>query len=494
MKSKKRMKIGDNLNKIITIIITLLIGIVTFYFGFNYTKAVEPKTYYQVYLDDQVLGVITSKTALEKYIDKQGEIYKKKYDVNKVYAPNGIEIKKIATYNEKTDRIQDVYKKIAKLKSFTIKGYQFTIKGEEKEDNKIVYVTTKDIFTKAATNTITTFVGTDEYEAFLNDTQVEIKTTGTIIQNVYIDEDITVKEVLIPVDQNIYTNAEQLSQFLLFGTDAEMKTYTVKIDDTIEKIAYNNQINVREFFISNPEYSSEDSLLFPGQKVKIGYVRPMFSVVIEKLVVEDKESNYQTEEIPDDTMVLGDRLVIQEGENGLERVTSRIKTVNGEITYFKNDESTELKPTTPKKVKVGSRYQSNVGTLYTWKWPTNNRYQSSGYEWRYFNGRSEFHQGLDIWDSYGAPIYAANNGTIMQFTCHWSYGNCLVINHNNGYYTLYAHMSSVAKSAGQTVGMGDVIGYVGMTGQATGPHLHYEVWVGGEPWNGGHHINPWSLY
>lgn len=59
------------------------------------------------------------------------------------------------------------------------------------------------------------------------------------------------------------------------------------------------------------------------------------------------------------------------------------------------------------------------------------------------------------------------------------YGNCVIINHGNGYVTLYGHLSSISVSNGQTVTQGQQIGTVGSTGLATGPHLHYEVWFSG---------------
>ena len=90
---------------------------------------------------------------------------------------------------------------------------------------------------------------------------------------------------------------------------------------------------------------------------------------------------------------------------------------------------------------------------------------------------------------YGSQIYAANNGTVITAGWHYSYGNYVVINHNNGYYTLYAHMAWLNTKEGATVGRGQVIGYMGSTGDSTGVHLHLEVWVGGPPFSGTN-VNP----
>ena len=89
------------------------------------------------------------------------------------------------------------------------------------------------------------------------------------------------------------------------------------------------------------------------------------------------------------------------------------------------------------------------------------------------------HSGIDIAGSAGSEVLAADSGTVAGATYSSSYGNYVTIYHSNGDYTLYAHMSSLAVSAGQSVTQGDVIGYVGSTGWATGPHLHFEIRVNG---------------
>ena len=89
------------------------------------------------------------------------------------------------------------------------------------------------------------------------------------------------------------------------------------------------------------------------------------------------------------------------------------------------------------------------------------------------------HKGLDIGVPYGTPIYASESGQVLSAEYHWSWGNNVLIWHNGTYSTRYAHCSSLAVSAGQYVEKGQVIGYVGSTGQSSGPHLHFEVYQNG---------------
>jgi murein DD-endopeptidase MepM/ murein hydrolase activator NlpD len=100
---------------------------------------------------------------------------------------------------------------------------------------------------------------------------------------------------------------------------------------------------------------------------------------------------------------------------------------------------------------------------------------TSPFGWRW--GR--MHEGIDIGVGYGTPIRAAAAGTVVY--CGWEggYGNLVVLDHGGGIATAYGHQSAIAVSCGQQVSQGQVIGYVGSTGHSTGPHLHFEVRVGG---------------
>lgn len=91
------------------------------------------------------------------------------------------------------------------------------------------------------------------------------------------------------------------------------------------------------------------------------------------------------------------------------------------------------------------------------------------------------HTGLDIGASYGAAIQAADSGEVFVAGVKGGYGNCVMLDHGNGYYTLYGHMSSIAVSVGQVVSQGDTVGYVGSTGVSTGPHCHFEIRINGDP-------------
>ncbi len=110
---------------------------------------------------------------------------------------------------------------------------------------------------------------------------------------------------------------------------------------------------------------------------------------------------------------------------------------------------------------------------------------SSGFGYRSdpFAGSPAFHAGLDFKGPMGAPIFAAARGKVAFVGQRPGYGNCVEIDHGNGLLTRYAHMSGFRTRAGEPVRPGQLIGVVGSTGRSTGPHLHFEVRLNGQPVN-----------
>lgn len=90
-------------------------------------------------------------------------------------------------------------------------------------------------------------------------------------------------------------------------------------------------------------------------------------------------------------------------------------------------------------------------------------------------GQKKSHTGIDIASNQGTAVYASDGGSVTLAGWNGGYGNCIMIDHGNGYVTLYGHLSSISVSVGQTVSQGTTIGAVGSTGNSTGPHLHFEV-------------------
>ena len=488
-----------------------------FLLGFKLTKNKTPNEMYAVYLEGKKIGVVKSEDDFNDYINIQEEKLKTQYNVNEIYTPKGVEIKKIVTYSNKTNTNEDIYKMLVSSENFTIKGVVITITKEVNEDEETKEETTtinllnKDMFDEAIIEIIKAFIDDKEYQAFMNSTQEPIVDTGELIEDIYIQEKVTYKEDYIPTNEKIFTDIDELKMYLMYGTNEKQSTYIVKEGDTIETIAEKNKLNVQEFLIANPEFTSVNNLLYESQEVVVGLINPVISIVVEKHSVQEEIQSYATEIKYDDELIIGYSYVEREGENGIDKVTRKYQYINGQLADVALVGSVEVTPSVSKIVVRGDKYVPNVADLSYWALPTSKPYTiSTGYQYRWGN----FHGALDIYVGHGSPIYAANNGTVHAIgtgcvrgdtKCNGTRGNYIIINHNAGnYYTQYMHLNTISVKVGQTVARGQKIGTMGNTGNVVptpsygsssraGTHLHFEVWKGA-PYGGGYYINPYKLY
>ena len=146
------------------------------------------------------------------------------------------------------------------------------------------------------------------------------------------------------------------------------------------------------------------------------------------------------------------------------------------------------------KASLSQNTNSTVVDTGDFRWPLDSRYNNItskfGYRTHSVTGVYKLHTGVDIASSgiRGTTIYAAKGGTVIKAGYNTGYGNYVVINHGDGYATLYGHASTLLVSANQTVKKGDPLGYVGSTGYSTGPHLHFEIM------KNGNYTNPLDYY
>lgn len=494
-----------NRSKILVLITIILTTIFTTGFA-NINR--NPKTVYRVYLEGKSLGVIESKKSFENYIDKKQKEIKEKYKVDKVYTPAELDIVKEITFENDVKTNKEIYNKIKNISSFMIDGYVIKIKGLDTKDekgktikgkNQYIYVLDKKVFTNSVEKTVKSFIKEEDFNNYANNTQKEIKDTGTIIDNIYLKNKITIKKDKIPVNKTIYLKEEDLSKYLLFGTTEDQSKYTIKDGDAIYDVAFNNKVSIEELLVANPDLT-EKSLLYPGQIVTIGILKPQISVVEEDHVVKDEEVKYTTKTEEDPNKYTSYREVKQAGENGLNRVTQKIQKVNGEtVSIVGVPAATEvLKVPVEEIVVKGTKPDewSGYGNLIVVKgmfgWPATCSTISSGFGWRW----GTLHDGMDIAGcGYGSNIFAIESGTVVAAGYRYDNGQYITIRHDNGYYAIYAHLCSGCMNVknGDRVQRGQIIGGMGQTGYATGVHLHLGIWTG-MPYMGGTAVNPAIFY
>ena len=204
----------------------------------------------------------------------------------------------------------------------------------------------------------------------------------------------------------------------------------------------------------------------------------------EKVQAEYEEFKAEMEEkqkvLKDEQKALENE--ISEAEKQIDLLQSRINE-NSDILAEIDAEWDELNAKVNKLVnEMNAQRAATLGPgaltgAASFIWPCGTTYITSrvGNRFHPISGEWKNHSGMDIGCGYGDPVWAAAGGAVTLAEYYGGYGNCVMIDHYNGYYTLYGHLSSIAVSSGQLVAAGQTIGYVGSTGNATGPHLHFEI-------------------
>lgn len=212
-----------------------------------------------------------------------------------------------------------------------------------------------------------------------------------------------------------------------------------------------------------------------------------FSIALSTDIVYTREIEYEVKTEYDDSQSPSYKKVKTEGKNGEEEVTIRTTFTDGMQTDAVETDTKVITKAVDEVVVKGSKdgiveesssvSKSGSGSSASGSfcWPVPYTHSVSSYfEWRW--GR--MHNGIDIASGgiSGQPIVASDGGAVIQAGDKGDgYGNYVIIDHGNGYQTLYGHCSSLAVSYGQHVSQGETIGYVGSTGNSTGPHLHFEI-------------------
>lgn len=513
---------GLTFSILLTSFLGLLLG-----FGFiNQESHETPNSIYQVYLDGKKIGLIVSKEDLYTLINKEQVEIKNTYKVDQVYPPKGFQIIKENTYENNVATTREIYDYIKEDKQFTIKGYTVSIKYKDNEEEpiKYIYVLDRTVFEKAIENIAKTFVGEDRYKQYLDNTQPEINDTGYIIERMLFQEDISIKESYISVDEKIYTDVDELTRYLMFGENNAVKEYTVVQGDTIDKIANDNKLNTSELLIANQDLKSEDTLLAIGQKLDVSLINPVLTFIYEEYIIEDNEQQFNTVYQEDPTQYTDYTKTIQEGVVGIYRTESRAQFINGEENQQRTDVNViqTVRSVQNKIIVKGTKKRAtytpppvtgnNVDIGGTWYWPTNHPYViTSRYAWRW----GSLHEGIDISGTgYKSPVYASLDGEVVSAQYGGMMGKSagcnVVLRHDNGYYTVYAHMATkyskdvsykiynssecdMIVSVGQKVKRGQQIGKMGKTGTATGVHLHFALYTG-KPFAGGKSVDPMRLW
>lgn len=264
---------------------------------------------------------------------------------------------------------------------------------------------------------------------------------------------------------------------MLSGVQQAQRIYTIETGDTLWGIAQKNDLTFKELCALNPDFKgeplNEKSSIKAGDELIVTKQESMLEVRITKLVTWQESIPYSTVTERSGEYLLGTRKTVQNGVNGIRSVTAeRVYDANG-IQLSQQIIKTEVvQEPVNQKVLVGTKNSYITGNG-QFIWPVPNYRRVS----RWYGGS---HRGVDITGALNTPIYASAAGTVTKAGYNRAgagsnYGYSIILNHGNGYTTIYAHCSSLVVSAGQYVKQGQLVGYMGSTGRSTGVHLHFEI-------------------
>ncbi len=479
----------SNKSKVITAILSILIIVLYFVNEKNDYKFDEAKKAYQIYLDGKEVGLIKDKNELYNLINKEQQNIKDQYNVSNVYPPDGLDIVETETFNDNYMGVEEIYQKIENADDFTIKGYIITIKSDDKEkDNIVINVLDKKVFEDSLKKYVLSFVTEEQLDNY-NSGHRSINDIGSVIENMYFNETITIKEGYVSVKNKIYTDSESLSQYLLFGPDVKMDTYVVNSGDSIASISEDNKMNPQEFLIANPKYKSEDAMLAVGSVVNITIINPVITLTYSVYEISENITPYTTADpIVDNTKEPSYKEPTRPGVNGITLVHSSYEVINGErSTGVEIKDRKVIREMVQEQYTIGRRSGgSYYPTSSGWGYPTEYPYViTSPFQWRW----GKHHDGIDISGTgYRSRVFAVAAGTVVEVGYRNLDGNYVIIEHGNNIFTQYAHMYQALVSEGQTVRKGDQIGEMGNTGYVVpapsrnnptaGTHLHFGVSIG----------------
>lgn len=290
---------------------------------------------------------------------------------------------------------------------------------------------------------------------------------GANVVAVRLKEALTYEETQVAPHQVL--SKEEL-QKRLQGPEIEEVTYTVKEGDVLGKIASQFNLSLKELLALNPGLT-ENTLLQIGQKIKVQKAEPLLTVIEEVRMVQDEKIPYRTEVKEDPSLYKGQSRIEREGKAGKKRVEYLLIKENGQEVARQVLAEEILEEPVDKVVVRGTKEKPSRGSG-KFMWPARGGYVSSGFGHRW--GR--LHAGIDIAGVGDRTIVAADHGRVVQAGWHrGGYGNYVVIDHQNGYRTLYAHLASIKVKAGDRVERGQAIGVMGNTGNSRGVHLHFEI-------------------
>ncbi len=282
------------------------------------------------------------------------------------------------------------------------------------------------------------------------------------------------------VSKDLITSAEEAADQITKDSHKN-EIYEVKAGDSLSTIANNHGLYVKEVLALNSGLS-ESTVLQIGDEIIITVPQPELTVMTVEQSTYEEAYYADVEYVYNDDWYTTESKVLQEEVPGHHEVTAMITKRNGTEESREIINEVILDEPVHKIVEVGTK------TPPTYIKPLSGGRQTSGFGYRKapVKGASTNHQAIDWSTPTGTAVWASSGGTVTTAGWQSGYGYVVYINHPDGNQTRYGHLSKVLVSVGQKVTQGQKIALSGNTGRSSGPHLHFELRVGGKP------VNPYN--
>ena len=412
----------------------------------------------EVSVNGEKLGNVNNNQILTAIKKELKEEYKNKLGADVEFVQN-IKAVPVRALGQKLDTEDEMLKKLESVLTYRLKAVAININGKE-----IAMV--KD---KATAEKVLEQVK----DYYISETPGELIKLEVVEKVKLVERYVYPKEVITP---------EEAKDLILKG-GVETRTYEVVQGDSLWSISRKESIPLDDLIKANPQLKSENELAL-GDIINLTEVKPLLNVSLVKKVTYEESIPYKTEIVKDDTLWTWDQKVKQPGEKGSKEVAAEVLFKNGlRVSETVIGEKVLKEPVT-RVVARGTKAEVAFRGSGRFLWPTVGQITSP------FGKRGrEFHSGIDIAQSKGAPVRASNSGTVTFAGWRGGYGNLVILNHGGGIETYYAHNSSITVSVGQQVEKGQQIAKVGSTGRSSGSHVHFEIRVNGRPVNPLNYLN-----
>jgi murein DD-endopeptidase MepM/ murein hydrolase activator NlpD len=464
------------------------VGITGAGIGHTYYQS-QVDTIYHVYLHDNKIGIVDQPEVITEWIENKIIEESNRFDHVQLQQDKDLRYEAEQIYRPNYDN-ENALKKLEEEFSLKAQAVKLMIDGQfigYVSDEESIYDLLDSYKREFVSEEFLAILDTQSIEkenvvsmASLtsdeNESLIANETQLASVDKVKLDQpqmvEVEIKQKIELEQQTVHPNQvlsidqvkDRLSQSKL-----EEKIHTVSQGEVLGIIAQNYGLKISELLALNPSMN-ENSVLQIGQELVVTAEEPFITVLTYEKLKTEEVIKYSIETKSDPNMYRGDTRTEQQGKDGKKIVDYTITRQNGiEVDKIVDNEEILIEPV--KKIIVRGEKQKPSRGEGTFKWPTVGGKITSSYGQRW--GR--LHQGIDIAGVSNRTIMAADNGKVTTVGWQRFYGNYIVIDHDNGYKTLYAHLSSFGVSEGEIVKKGDSIGVMGSTGRSTGIHLHFEI-------------------